>query len=114
VLVAPSPSKQIRGSFPTMALVSDAAPSRKGLSATLPLIRYEDLRAAGIVKTWHTLNNWIDTRGFPPGRMIGRFRTWTVAEVMAWVESQPTDKIEPRGAAKALASNGRGESHGRT
>ena len=39
--------------------------------------------------------------------MIGRFRTWTVAEVMAWVELQPTDKIEPRGAAKTLAaSNG--------
>ena len=58
---------------------------------------------SGIVRTWQTLNKWIDERGFPPGRMIGRFRTWTAADVMAWVESQPTSKIEPRGIAKQLA-----------
>jgi hypothetical protein len=87
-----------------MTVVSDAVRPRKAISATLPLMRYEDLRASGIVKTWHTLNQWIDERGFPPGRMIGRFRTWTQAEVMAWVEVQPTGKIEPRGAAKRLAS----------
>jgi hypothetical protein len=88
-----------------MVLVSDAARSRKALSATLPLLRFDDLRGQGIVKTWHTLNHWIDERGFPPGRMIGRFRTWTQAEVMAWVESQPTAKIELRGVAKALAAS---------
>ena len=88
-----------------MTVLGDAGRTRKAISATLPLMRYEDLRASGIVKTWHTLNQWIDERGFPPGRMIGRFRTWTVAEVMAWVESQPTDKIEPRGAAKSLAAS---------
>jgi hypothetical protein len=71
-------------------------------------MRFEDLRASGIVKTWGSLNKWIDERGFPPGRMIGRFRTWTVAEVMTWVESQPEDKIEPRGNAKALASKSGG------
>jgi hypothetical protein len=90
-----------------MVSLGDAAPSRKAISATLPLMRYEDLRASGIVQTWHTLNHWIDERGFPPGRMIGRFRTWTQAEVMAWVEKQPTDKTELRGVAKTLASNGR-------
>ena len=88
-----------------MTVLGDAGRTRKAISATLPLMRYEDLRASGIAKTWHTLNHWIDTRGFPPGRMIGRFRTWTVAEVMAWVESQPTDKIEPRGIAKTLAAS---------
>jgi hypothetical protein len=86
-----------------MTVVSDAGTARKGFSATLPLMRYEDLRAAGIVRTWQTLNLWIDARGFPPGRMIGRWRTWTQAEVMAWVEAQPTGKIEPRGVAKKLA-----------
>ena len=64
------------------------------------LLRFEDLRAKRIVRTWTTLNNWIDTRGFPPGRMIGRFRFWTEAEVMAWIEKQPTAKIPPRGYAK--------------
>ena len=89
-------------------VIFDAVTARKAVSATLPLMRYEDLRASGIVKTWQTLNHWIEERGFPPGRMIGRFRTWTQAEVMAWVESQPTGKIEPRGIAKTLAaSNGR-------
>jgi hypothetical protein len=86
-----------------MTVLGDAGRTRKAISATLPLMRYEDLRASGIVKTWHTLNQWIDERGFPPGRMIGRFRTWTVAEVLGWVESQPTGKIEPRGIAKTLA-----------
>ena len=62
-----------------MTVLGDAGRTRKAISATLPLMRYEDLRASGIVKTWHTLNQWIDERGFPPGRMIGRFRTWTVA-----------------------------------
>ena len=64
------------------------------------LLRFQDLRELRIVRTWTTLNYWIDTRGFPPGRMIGRFRTWTEAEVMAWIEGQPTTKIPPRGNAK--------------
>jgi predicted DNA-binding transcriptional regulator AlpA len=64
------------------------------------LLRFEDLRAKRIVRTWTTLNNWIDARGFPPGRMIGRFRTWTEAEVLAWIEAQPTTRIPPRGYAK--------------
>jgi hypothetical protein len=70
----------------------------------LNLLRFEDLRDKRIVRTWNTFNNWIDTRGFPPGRMIGRFRTWTEAEVMAWIERQPHDKLEPRGAVKRRAA----------
>jgi len=70
------------------------------LEQCMNLLRFEDLRDKRIVRTWNTLNNWIDTRGFPPGRMIGRFRTWTEAEVMAWIESQPQAKLKPRGAVK--------------
>ena len=76
--------------------------------ANLPLLRFDDLRALGVVRTWQSLNKWIDERGFPPGRMIGRFRTWTVAELMDWIETQPTAKIEPRGAAKTLAASRNG------
>jgi predicted DNA-binding transcriptional regulator AlpA len=84
-----------------MVTVNYAGVTRKAQSGKLPLLRFQDLRASGIVKTWATLNAWVDERGFPPGRMIGRFRTWTEAEVMAWVESQSTCRIEPRGIAKA-------------
>ena len=51
-----------------------------------------------IVQTWTTLNRWIDTKGFPPGRIIGRHRAWTEAEVFAWIEAQPADKAPPKGA----------------
>lgn len=68
------------------------------------LLHFEDLRAKRIARTWTTLNRWIDTRGFPPGRMIGRFRTWTEAEVMAWIEAQPVAKLAPRGAVKRRAA----------
>ena len=64
------------------------------------LLRFEDLREQRIVRTWTTLHDWIDNRGFPPGRIIGKYRLWTEAEVMAWIEAQPTAKIEGRGFAK--------------
>ena len=70
----------------------------------MKLLRFEDLRDQRIVRTWTTLNNWIDARGFPPGRMIGRFRTWTEAEVMDWIERQPAAKLKPRGFAKRGAA----------
>jgi hypothetical protein len=87
-------------------VVNQAPVGRKANSDTLPLLRYEDLRAQGIVQTWTSLNKWIDERGFPPGRIIGRFRTWTVAEVMAWIESQPSTKAKRRGAALASSNGG--------
>jgi predicted DNA-binding transcriptional regulator AlpA len=72
-------------------------------------LRFEDLRTLGIVQTWTSLNKWIDERGFPPGRIIGRFRTWTQAEVMAWIERQPTTKAKRRGAALASMNGGANE-----
>ncbi len=38
-----------------MVFVSDAGKARKAESAKLPLLRFEDLSASGIVKTWQTL-----------------------------------------------------------
>jgi hypothetical protein len=35
--------------------------------------------------------------------MIGRFRTWTEAEVLAWIEAQPEAKLKPRGFANRKA-----------
>ena len=81
---------------------TEGGPSRK-----LPLLRFADLREQGIVKTWHSLNKWIDERGFPAGRMIGRHRTWTVGEVMDWIAAQPSCKTALRGVAKTLAEGAR-------
>ena len=82
-----------------MSLVTDAPIGRKNDSVSLPLLRFDDLARLGIVSTWTSLNKWIDERGFPPGRIIGRFRTWTTAEVMSWIERQPTTKAKRRGVA---------------
>ena len=67
------------------------------------LLRFDDLRRERIVSTWTTLNKWIDERGFPPGRLINRYRTWTEAEVMAWIERQPADKSAKGFQKKAVA-----------
>jgi hypothetical protein len=80
--------------------------SREAHSANLPLLEFEDLRAQKIVRTWNTLNRWIDEKGFPPGRMIGRFRKWTAAEVMSWIERQPSTKLEPRGCVASRKNGG--------
>jgi predicted DNA-binding transcriptional regulator AlpA len=82
-----------------MTFVAHVPSGRKADSASLPLLRFEDLRRLGIVQTWTSLNLWIDEKGFPPGRIIGKFRTWTTAEVMRWIESQPSTKAVRRGVA---------------
>lgn len=74
----------------------------------MKLLRFKDLREQRIVRTWTTLNDWIDNRGFPPGCMIGRFRTWTEAEVLAWIERQPSDKAPPL-AVPSRGGHDRGE-----
>jgi len=67
------------------------------------LLRFSDLRDQHIVRTRTTLNQWIDGRGFPPGRIIGKYRVWTEDEVMAWIEAQPTCKTPLRGYAKKVS-----------
>ena len=70
----------------------------------MELLFFEDLREKRIVRTWNTLNDWIDNRGFPPGRMLGRNRVWIEDEVSAWIKSQPSGKAPLRGAVKARAA----------
>jgi hypothetical protein len=70
------------------------------------LPEFEDLRAKRIVRTWTTLNSWIDNRGFPPGRIIGRHRVWFEGEVMDWIKAQSTTKAKLRGCAKPAKRNG--------
>lgn len=56
-------------------------------------LRYADLLALGIVNNRPTLQNWIKDRDFPPGQLTGpNTRTWTEAEVQAWLDRRPTGK----------------------
>jgi hypothetical protein len=64
------------------------------------ILHFEDLAEQGIVKTWNSVNDWIENRGFPPGRLIARRRVWTEREILAWIEKQPNDKGMVRGDAK--------------
>jgi predicted DNA-binding transcriptional regulator AlpA len=65
------------------------------------LLRFRDLQARGIVKTWPTLKERIK-RGFPPGRMIGpNSRAWTEDEIDEYIRACPVEGPAPRGAAKA-------------
>jgi two-component sensor histidine kinase len=68
--------------------------------ATPVILHFEDLREKGLFRTWNTLNSLIDTKGFPPGRIIATRRVWTEGEVLAWIEAQPTaDRLACRGDA---------------
>ena len=53
-------------------------------------LRFKDLKARGICNNHTTLQRWIQTRGFPPGRLIGpNTRVWTEEEVEAWLAAAP-------------------------
>jgi hypothetical protein len=63
-------------------------------SVTVPtFLRFADLKARGIVPNWPTLTRWIETQGFPPGRLLGpNIRAWTADEVADWLGTRPTGR----------------------
>ncbi|WP_395664215.1 helix-turn-helix transcriptional regulator [Aestuariivirga sp.] len=64
-------------------------------------LRYRDLEARGIVRSWAALRYKIKHNGFPPGRYLGpNTRAWTAEEVQAWLDALPTENPR-RAAAKA-------------
>jgi predicted DNA-binding transcriptional regulator AlpA len=61
-------------------------------------LRYRDLEARGIVRSWAALRYKIKHNRFPPGRYLGpNTRAWTEDEVQAWLDALPT--VNPRKAA---------------
>jgi predicted DNA-binding transcriptional regulator AlpA len=65
-------------------------------------LRFTDLEARGLVRSWPALKKKIERQGFPPGVMLGpNTRAWDEAEIEAWEASRPTAGPAPRGAAKA-------------
>jgi predicted DNA-binding transcriptional regulator AlpA len=58
------------------------------------LLKFRDLKAAGIVQNWTTLVRWIDGGDFPPGIKLGpNSRAWPETEIAAWLESRPAGKV---------------------
>ena len=56
-------------------------------------LRFADLVRLGVVTNRVTLGNWIKGRGFPSGQLTGpNSRTWSEAEVQAWLDRRPTGK----------------------
>ena len=53
------------------------------------LLRFNDLKARGVVTNRPTLYRWIKDRNFPKGIKLGaNTRVWPEDEVDAWIEAQ--------------------------
>jgi len=53
------------------------------------LLRFADLKAAGVVKNWPQLKRLVDGDGFPPGFMLSaNTRVWDETEVAEWIEAR--------------------------
>jgi hypothetical protein len=54
-------------------------------------VRYADLLAAGIFRSWTQAIRLIDEEGFPPGQLLSRnVRVWCWPDVEQWLATRPT------------------------
>ncbi len=61
--------------------------------ALKPRLRFKEIKAAGIARSWTQLEYLIDCHGFPVGKKLSpQVRSWTVEEVEAWIASRPSDR----------------------
>jgi predicted DNA-binding transcriptional regulator AlpA len=68
----------------------------------IKVLRFPDLKEAGIVDSWSQLKRLQEHEGFPIGCMLGpRTRVWQEQEIEDWFASRPTAGPPPRGNAKA-------------
>jgi hypothetical protein len=75
------------------------------LQSLPPQLRFNDLKARGIVRNRMTLRSWINDRGFPPGRMVANTRLWAEPDIAAWLAGLPLDtKQTPRGRVRSRKS----------
>jgi predicted DNA-binding transcriptional regulator AlpA len=72
-------------------------------------VRFPELKAAGIVKSWQQLFRMIKDEGFPRGRLLSpNVRAWTVLEVEQYLDDRPTDrKAIPEANRRAVAQAAR-------
>jgi len=76
----------------TLELENAEAPAgeQDELLKPIQVLRFEDLKRAGICKDWSGLKYLIDRCGFPPGFVLGaRSRAWMADTVSAWLKARP-------------------------
>jgi predicted DNA-binding transcriptional regulator AlpA len=57
------------------------------------LVRFTDLKAAGITDNWPHLARLIDQCGFPSGILLSRnVRAWDAASVRQWLAARPVER----------------------
>ena len=66
------------------------------------LVRFRDLRAAGIIDNWPSLYSLIENYGFPEGTLISaNIKAWDLDEIHRWLNSRPkVRKIVPLAARR--------------
>ena len=56
-------------------------------SPTIRLLRFADLKEAGIVSNWPQLGRLIKNSNFPPGYLLGpQTRVWDAPDIEAWLQ----------------------------
>lgn len=78
----------------------DRRPATEQPSRALPqLVRFADLKRAGVVRNWPQVRKLVERENFPPGRMLSqRARAWRVDEIERWLNDRPlagTPAVQP-------------------
>ncbi len=59
-------------------------------------LRFQDLKAAGVVRNRMTLSRWIKSQGFPAGVLLGpNTRAWRADDIERWLAGRP-ERYDPR------------------
>ena len=66
---------------------------------TIPTyLRFSDLKARGIVRSWPQLGRLMRDQAFPRGTMLGaNTRAWTEQEITSWLSARPEGVVPKLG-----------------
>jgi predicted DNA-binding transcriptional regulator AlpA len=71
------------------------------MPAPSTLLRFNDLKARGIVRNWTTLLRWIRRGEFPPGRQLGpNTRVWDSKSIEEFLASRPAAPARRNGGER--------------
>lgn len=80
-----------------------AVETDQGGDLQVRLVRFADLKAAGIVRNWPQLKRMVEGAGFPRGYYLTpQARVWDASEVEAWVHSRRLGQQPPQNAVDHL------------